>query len=177
MTSPGHKKVSHMGFFRFHEPSTIFRLLVLYSTYLRVISLRNARTTLSCRVLWGRPRVRENAKTHVPYLGCMVMVCAIILWKLRNRATAHFTNPTTFFTGYTTKYQIILKWIPSERRESVLSYCLIFFPKLHKIDLEITVSKRAVFKTRLSRNRLFFCDRARWGKLRVRENYDYTFEF
>ena len=47
---------------------------------------------------------------------------------------------------------MISKLIPSERRESVLSYCLIFLPKLHKIDLEITVSKRDVFKTRLSRN-------------------------
>ena len=48
---------------------------------------------------------------------------------------------------------MILKLIPSERRESVYFHnCLIFFPKLHKIDLLITVSKRAVFKTWLSRN-------------------------
>ena len=86
------------------------------------------------------------------------------LWKLRNRATSAFYEPYYAFTGYTTKYQMILKLIPSERRESVLSYCLIFFPKLHNINLEITVFKRAVFKTQLSQNLFFFGDRARAGE-------------
>ena len=62
-----------------------------------------------------------------------------------------------------------IKLIPSERRESVLSYCLIFFPKLHKIDLEITVSKKDVSKTRLSRNNFFATERAQG---RVGENSD-----
>ena len=95
-------------------------------------------------------RVCENAKTQTPYSGCMVMVCGV----------CESCEPYYIFTGSTTKYQMILKLIPSERRESVLSYCLIFFPKLHKIDLEITVSKRAVFKTRFSRN-LFLWPRPR----------------
>ena len=86
----------------------------------------------------------------MPYFGCMVMVCAVC--ESCETALQRILRTLLRFHWLYTKYQMILKLIPSERRESVLSYCLIFFPKLHKIDLEITVSKRAVFKTRLSRN-------------------------
>ena len=122
MISPGHKNVSHKGGFGFTNP-TIFWLM--YSTYLRV------------NILWS-------------CMGCMVMVCAVC--ESCETALQRIFEPYFVLTGYPTKYQMILNLIPSERRDSVLSYCLIFFPKLHKIDLEITVSKRAVFKTRLSQN-------------------------
>ena len=70
MTSPRYKKVSHMGFFvLFHEPYHIL-INVLY------IFARKQLTERAHHVIL-QGRVRVNAKTHVPYMGCMVMVCAI----------------------------------------------------------------------------------------------------
>ena len=123
MTSPGHKKVSHMGFFGLTNP-TIFQLM--YSTYLRVNRLRSARTTLSCRV--GLVKTQKP----VPYLGCMVMVCAIC----ESCETAqHILQTLLRFHRLYNKISNDIKINTIRKKRIVLSYCLIFFPKLHKMRL------------------------------------------
>ena len=69
MTSPGTQKSEPHVFFWFHEP---------YHISINVIYIFARKQITECAhhvILQGR--VRENTKTHVPYLGCMVMVCAI----------------------------------------------------------------------------------------------------
>ena len=82
MTSPGHKKVSHIEFFWIHEPYHIL-INVLY------IFVRKQLTERAHLVIL-EGRVRENALLGLHGNGMRN------LWKLQNRATMHFTNPTMF---------------------------------------------------------------------------------